>query len=141
MAGVPIDQLDPATRAKVEAELAKQRPPAKAPAAPKAPRAPAAPKAAPAAKATPTRSAPATKPAPTGGAVDAGAGWLLGLIGYALVASYVRYGPKGPRSWLSAKFINKPTIGASGGDGGFGWSAIQGAIGNIGKTAAKAGTQ
>jgi hypothetical protein len=36
-------------------------------------------------------------------------GWVfLGMVGYALAMSVIRYGADGPKSWLSAKFLNKP---------------------------------
>jgi len=40
-----------------------------------------------------------------------GASFLLGLVGYALVLNYLRYGWPGVTGWLSAKFLNKVTIG------------------------------
>lgn len=44
-----------------------------------------------------------------GGAVDEGAGFLLGLFVYALGVSYLRGGTAGVRSWLAAKFLNRTT--------------------------------
>lgn len=41
--------------------------------------------------------------------VDDGAGFLLGLIGYALVLAYLRNGPAGVKGWMRAKFLNEPT--------------------------------
>lgn len=43
-----------------------------------------------------------------------GAGFLLGLVAFALGTSYLRYGPAGVRGWFSAKFVNKvdPAIAA-----------------------------
>lgn len=43
-----------------------------------------------------------------GSAAEEGAGVLLGLVLYALLLSYVRYGPDGVRGWVAAKFLNKP---------------------------------
>jgi hypothetical protein len=37
-----------------------------------------------------------------------GAGFLLGLFAYAMVVSYISYGPAGPAQWLRAKFLNQP---------------------------------
>jgi hypothetical protein len=54
------------------------------------------------------------------GAVNAGAGWVLGLIAYALFSAYINHGTAGPKGWLKAKFLNEPmTTGTSSG-GGFG---------------------
>lgn len=39
------------------------------------------------------------------------AGFTLGLVIYALVVSYIRYGSDGPKGWLKAKFLNKPIQG------------------------------
>lgn len=50
-------------------------------------------------------------------AADEGAGVILGLALYALGLAYYRYGAAGVHSWLSAKFINKPTLGSAGGVG------------------------
>ncbi|MCU1449333.1 MAG: hypothetical protein JWP02_1503 [Acidimicrobiales bacterium] len=46
--------------------------------------------------------------APGGTVVEEGAGFLLGLVLYALVLSYIKYGPDGVRGWLAAKFFNRP---------------------------------
>ena len=35
-------------------------------------------------------------------------GFALGLVLYALVVSYIRYGKEGPKGWLAAKFLNAP---------------------------------
>lgn len=41
-------------------------------------------------------------------------GWFgVGLLGFALVLNYVRYGPGGLTGWLSAKFVNQPYQPAS----------------------------
>lgn len=52
-----------------------------------------------------------------GGGIDIGpqgASFLLGLVGYALVLSYALYGWPGVTGWLSAKFLNKVTVGKGG---------------------------
>lgn len=41
------------------------------------------------------------------------AGFLGGLVGYALFISYIRYGAGGPTGWLKAKFLNKPLQAAA----------------------------
>lgn len=41
-------------------------------------------------------------------AINDGAGFLLGLIGYALFINFLRGGPEQVRGWLSAKFLNRP---------------------------------
>jgi hypothetical protein len=38
-------------------------------------------------------------------------GFALGLVLYALSVAYLRYGPSGPKSWMKAKFLNKPMQG------------------------------
>lgn len=43
-----------------------------------------------------------------GGAVEQGAGFLLGVIAYALALNYLRGGPDAARGWLAAKFLNRP---------------------------------
>ncbi|MFD9837052.1 hypothetical protein ACFW2V_41795 [Streptomyces sp. NPDC058947] len=43
-------------------------------------------------------------------AADMG-GFAFGLVLYALVVSYIRYGSKGPTGWLKAKFLNDPIQG------------------------------
>lgn len=40
--------------------------------------------------------------------IEEGAGVLLGIVLYALLLNFVRYGPDGVRGWLAAKFINQP---------------------------------
>jgi hypothetical protein len=40
-----------------------------------------------------------------------GAGFLVGALAYALILNYLRYGWPGVTGWLSAKFINKVTLG------------------------------
>lgn len=42
-----------------------------------------------------------------------GAGFLVGVLAYALVLNYLKYGWPGVTGWLSAKFLNKVTIGAN----------------------------
>lgn len=42
-----------------------------------------------------------------GSAASDGAGFLLGLIGYALLANYLRGGRSAVRAWLAAKFLNR----------------------------------
>lgn len=70
-----------------------------------------------AADAAGTRPAPAATPAtpaPSGGSIeiaDQGASFLLGVLAYALVLSYLRYGWPGVTGWLSAKFLNRVTLG------------------------------
>ncbi|MGI8685123.1 MAG: hypothetical protein ACR2MO_08575 [Acidimicrobiales bacterium] len=44
----------------------------------------------------------------TGGTSD-GAGFLLGLIVYAVFLNYVRAGPAGATAWIKAKFLNQTT--------------------------------
>lgn len=41
------------------------------------------------------------------GVVDDGAGFVLGLLSYALVLAYLRGGTEGVRAWLRAKFLNE----------------------------------
>jgi hypothetical protein len=48
-----------------------------------------------------------------GSSTEEGAGFLLGLVVYALILSVVDYGTKGPLMWLNAKFRNKVTTAAS----------------------------
>jgi hypothetical protein len=50
-----------------------------------------------------------------GGLVDDGAGFILGLVAYALLVNYLRGGVPAVRGWLAAKFINRPYMGASAG--------------------------
>lgn len=40
-----------------------------------------------------------------------GAGFLLGLFAYALLANFLRHGTRGVTGWLRAKFINDPDPG------------------------------
>lgn len=47
-------------------------------------------------------------PKPAADFVSDGSGFLLGLIGYALVLNYIRGGPAAVRGWFAAKFMNKP---------------------------------
>lgn len=53
-------------------------------------------------------------------------GFMFGLVLYALALSAIKYGTAGPKGWLSAKFLNKVTLGpqqppsAGGGGGGGG---------------------
>jgi hypothetical protein len=42
------------------------------------------------------------------GLVNDGAGFVLGLILYALVLNYVQGGPSQARGWIAAKFLNRP---------------------------------
>lgn len=51
----------------------------------------------------------------TGKKADTAGGFVLGLLGYALVLSFIREGPHGPVRWLSAKFLNKPLPDTSSG--------------------------
>lgn len=53
---------------------------------------------------------PTLKPPRTVNVHDS-AGFAFGLIVYALVVSYIRYGSAGPKGWLAAKFLNKPIQG------------------------------
>lgn len=48
-----------------------------------------------------------------GSSTEEGAGFILGLVVYALVLSVVDYGTKGPVMWLNAKFRNKVVTQAS----------------------------
>ncbi|MFL6144534.1 MAG: hypothetical protein ACJ72N_22060 [Labedaea sp.] len=49
------------------------------------------------------------RPVVAGGSpAEEGAGVLLGLLAYALLLAYIRYGPDGVRGWLAAKFLNRP---------------------------------
>ena len=52
------------------------------------------------------------------GAVNAGAGWVLGLIAYALFSAYINHGTAGPKGWLKAKFLNDPMPKPGAGFGG-----------------------
>lgn len=52
------------------------------------------------------------------GAVNAGAGWVLGLIAYALFSAYINHGTAGPKWWLKAKFLNDPMPASSSSSGG-----------------------
>lgn len=45
-----------------------------------------------------------------GSIANDGAGFLLGLFAYALLANYLRFGVPGVKGWLAAKFINRPTL-------------------------------
>ncbi len=60
------------------------------------------------------KGAPAPREVPSGGGAvvsRAGgdvAGFLLSLIGYALVLNYLEGGPAQVRGWLAAKFLNQP---------------------------------
>lgn len=56
----------------------------------------------------------AATPAPTGGLVNDGAGVILGAVAWALILNWLRYGTRGARGWISAKFINKPMGGPGG---------------------------
>lgn len=76
-------------------------------------------------------SRPARRPAPrrsssasSGSVTDAGSGWILGLIAYALFRSYVVYGPPGPKGWLAAKFINRPLVPAGPGFVNGAWANV-----------------
>jgi hypothetical protein len=40
-------------------------------------------------------------------------GFAAGLVLYCLFINYLKYGPKGVRGWISAKFINKPLTGVT----------------------------
>lgn len=42
------------------------------------------------------------------------AGFLTGLLLFTLGLNYLRYGVDGPKAWLSAKFLNKVTLPATG---------------------------
>lgn len=50
-----------------------------------------------------------------GATANDGAGFLLGLIGYAIMAAYLRGGVGGVRAWFAAKFLNHtiPTAAAT----------------------------
>lgn len=48
-----------------------------------------------------------------GSIANDGAGFLLGLFAYALVANFLRNGAAGSRGWLAAKFLNRPMGAAS----------------------------
>lgn len=45
------------------------------------------------------------------GWVNNGAGFVLGLVLYALVLNYLKGGPAQVKGWIAAKFINKPYAG------------------------------
>jgi hypothetical protein len=47
-------------------------------------------------------------------AVNDGAGFLLGLVGYALLLNYLRGGLPAVRGWFAAKFLNIPYTGELG---------------------------
>lgn len=60
---------------------------------------------------TPAGNPPARRPQLGGGApqvVNEGAGFLLGLIGYALLINFLRGGRAQARGWIAAKFLNRP---------------------------------
>lgn len=65
---------------------------------------------------------------PAGGAVNDGAGFLLGLVLYALVLNYIQGGAGQARAWVAAKFLNRvpgeqpaaPTFGGKNVGGGAG---------------------
>lgn len=66
-------------------------------------------------RATKTPPAAGRAPAASGGSPtvtvqDEGAEFILGVLAYCLLISYVRYGWPGVTGWLSAKFTNKVTI-------------------------------
>lgn len=66
------------------------------------------------------------------------AGFVLGLVGYALVLSYIRGGPAGAKAWIAAKFWNQvPGLGA--GVGGAASGALSGAAAAVGGLANRAG--
>ncbi|HEV8675022.1 MAG TPA: hypothetical protein VGX21_13325, partial [Methylomirabilota bacterium] len=67
-----------------------------------------------------------------GGAVNDGAGFVLGALLWALVLAYLRGGPPMVKGWLRAKFLNKP-YQAGTGDAG----AVGAAVGGLGAQAAK----
>lgn len=46
--------------------------------------------------------------AKAGSLANDGAGFLLGLFAYALLANYLRNGVPGVKGWLAAKFLNRP---------------------------------
>lgn len=48
-----------------------------------------------------------------GGIANDGAGFLLGLVAYALLANFLRGGAAGARAWLSAKFVNRVSDAAT----------------------------
>ncbi|MBK5997113.1 hypothetical protein JHN53_37135, partial [Streptomyces sp. MBT58] len=50
--------------------------------------------------------APRLRPPRSASLRDA-AGFALGIVLHALVVSYIRYGAKGPKGWMKAKFLNK----------------------------------
>jgi hypothetical protein len=66
-----------------------------------------------------------------GGAVNDGAGFVLGALVWALVLAYLRGGPPMVKGWLRAKFLNKPYQAGSGDAG-----AVGAAVGGIGAQAA-----
>lgn len=43
-----------------------------------------------------------------GGIVEEGAGFVFGMLLYALVLAYLRGGPDAVKGWLQAKFLNEP---------------------------------
>lgn len=49
----------------------------------------------------------------TRGTVDNGAGFVLGLLGFAMLRNYLQGGWSGVGAWLSAKFVNKTPAKAS----------------------------
>ncbi|MFD9053284.1 hypothetical protein [Streptomyces zaomyceticus] len=111
----------PAKKATGTARTAKKAPAPAATAATGATPAPAAPGVDPAAApAVEPEQAPAPAPPEipipdalkrgNGGAVDTGAGVVLGIFGYALLVNYLRGGPTQVKAWLSNKFVNKNLI-------------------------------
>lgn len=60
------------------------------------------------------------------GAGGNGAGFVLGLIGYALVRNFLTGGWAGDRAWLAAKFLNKTQAGVVAGTSQAGTSGTTG---------------
>jgi hypothetical protein len=55
----------------------------------------------------PGRPSRASGAAPRASVVDNGAGFLLGLFGYALLINWIRGGPGQSWAWVKAKFVNQ----------------------------------
>jgi hypothetical protein len=60
-------------------------------------------------------------------------GFGFGIVLYAVVITYLRYGPEGVKGWLGAKLLNKPYIAPEGpvdGSGGQGFGNPAGSAGS-----------
>ncbi len=101
MARLRVEDLDPETRKRLQdtGQLPPDPDPEPAPEPDPVP----APRARPRTQAGsgPMDRVPHTKPTSTG------AGFILGLIAWTIVRSYLTAGPAGVKAWMAAKFLNK----------------------------------